>query len=67
MIRFGIVIFNLTLCVALPIKFEVSTMHMARLWVPSLIVLVAVFAIPTPTYVEDDGSDLVEYSRKKEL
>jgi hypothetical protein len=40
---------------------------MARLWVPSIIVLVAVFAIPTPTYVEDDGSDLVEYSRKKEL
>ena len=58
-----IVLLVLATAVGLPANAQLSLQVSARIWVPSGIVLVCVFAVPTPTYIESDhdGSKLATY------
>ena len=58
-----IVLLVLATGVGLPAHAQLSLQVSTRIWIPSGIVLVCVFAVPTPTYIESehDGSKLAAY------
>jgi hypothetical protein len=58
-----IVLLVLATAVGLPAHAQLSLQVSTRIWIPSGIVLVCVFAVPTPTYIESehDGSKLAAY------